>query len=203
MPDFEFEKQYSSKYKIIAGVDEAGRGALAGPVFASAVIINNLHTDIIIDDSKKLTPETRLLSYYKIIKAYPTSIAQVDNNQIDNINILNATIEAMHTAIKYFNPVPHYLLIDGNFFRDCGIPYKTIIKGDSKSISIAAASIVAKVSRDKYMRDIAHNLYPQYGFDKHKGYATSEHIKNILEFGITPFHRKSFLKKILKEPQLF
>ncbi len=204
MPNFDLENLYSKKYKIIAGIDEAGRGALAGPVFAAAVIFNNnINYSIKIKDSKKLSSKQRLRSYYEIINSCKVSVAYVDNLQIDKINILNATFEAMKKAIDTLVPQPEFLLIDGNRYRTTDKPFKTIVKGDSKSLSIAAASIVAKVSRDNFMIEVADRLYPNYGFAKHKGYATLEHIQNILKFGITPIHRIRFLKNILKEPQLF
>lgn len=205
MPDLELENLYFNTYKTIAGIDEAGRGALAGPVFAAAVILNiEIIDSVLIDDSKKLTSEQRLRSYSEIINHCKVAVANIDNTTIDKINILNATCDAMTQAIDNLQPSPEFLLIDGNYFKNSKKPFKTIIKGDEKSLSIAAASIIAKVSRDNFMIEIADKLYPQYGFAKHKGYATSEHIQNILKYGITPFHRKSFLRKILKnEPQLF
>lgn len=204
MPDLELEHLYFNRYKTIAGVDEAGRGALAGPVFAAAVILNiEIIDSILIDDSKKLSSEQRLRSYSKIMNHCNVAVANIDNTTIDKINILNATCDAMTQAIDNLQPSPEFLLIDGNYYKNAKKPFKTIIKGDEKSLSIAAASIIAKVSRDNFMIEIADKLYPQYGFAKHKGYATNEHIQNILKYGITPLHRKSFLRKILNEPQLF
>ena len=186
-------------YEYIAGVDEAGRGPLAGPVYAAAVI---LPTDVRLDginDSKKLTPKKREELFCEIIeKAVAYSVFSVDEKKIDEINILNATHAAMNGAVNSLVPKPDYVIIDGNSIKGMDIPHETIVKGDAKSISIAAASILAKVSRDRYITEMA-KQYPEYGFEKHKGYGTKEHTEAILKYGASPIHRRSFLKKILKE----
>ena len=183
-------------YSTICGVDEAGRGPLAGPVFAAAVIlpfgieINGLN------DSKKLTEKKREALYPEIIgKAVSYAIASASNLEVDDLNILNATFLAMNRAIKELLTIPDIVLIDGD--RNSGIDFnnRCIIGGDGKSASIAAASILAKVSRDRYMIDIA-KVYPQYAFDKHKGYGTKLHYERLREHGHSAMHRMSFLKKI-------
>lgn len=183
-------------YKYIAGVDEAGRGPLAGPVFAAAVI---LPEDIYIEginDSKKLSEKKREELFDVICeKADAYCIAEVPENRIDEINILNATFEAMNKAVDGLKICPDYVLIDGNRIAGMKIPHETVVKGDAKSISIAAASILAKVSRDRLMYKMAEK-YPEYGFDKHKGYGTKAHCEAILKYGPCDIHRTTFLKKI-------
>ncbi|QXM05772.1 ribonuclease HII [Crassaminicella indica] len=184
-------------YKIIAGIDEAGRGPLAGPVVAAAVILpQNLFIEGI-NDSKKLSLKKRE-EIFKIIteKACSIGIGIIDNETIDRVNILNATKMAMKRAVQKLSLTPQYLLIDAVKLTDINIKQTGINKGDSLSISIAAASIVAKVARDKIM-DRFHHIYPQYGFINHKGYGTKEHYKNIEKYGLSPIHRKSFLKNII------
>ncbi len=187
----------SEGYKYIAGVDEAGRGPLAGPVYAAAVI---LPSDIRLDginDSKKLSPKKREELFEEITKkAISYSICAVDEKVIDEINILNATFMAMNEAVKTLSQKADYVLIDGNRIKDMETPHETIVKGDAKSISIAAASILAKVSRDRYITEMA-EVYPEYAFEKHKGYGTKEHTDAILKYGVCPIHRKTFLKKLL------
>ncbi|MCL2627559.1 MAG: ribonuclease HII [Oscillospiraceae bacterium] len=183
-------------YKIICGVDEAGRGSLVGAVFAAAVILPNDTPIKGIDDSKKLSAETRQRLYDEIINiALAYSIASADNNEIDEVNILNATYLAMNRAIEGLKIKPDISLIDGN--RNSGIKHtnKCIIGGDGKSISIAAASILAKVSRDRYIMELAKD-YPQYSFEKHKGYGTKLHYEKLREFGASDIHRVTFLKKV-------
>ena len=179
----------------LAGVDEAGRGPLAGPVFAAAVV---LPCDVIIDginDSKKLSEKKREKLYDEICeKALSYSIASVDEKEIDEINILQATFKAMRNAVAGLSIKPDYVLIDGN--KSPGIECETVVKGDSKSMSIAAASILAKVSRDRYIVKLSEK-YPGYGFEKHKGYGTKAHYDAIEKLGICPIHRKTFLRKIL------
>ena len=179
----------------LAGVDEAGRGPLAGPVFAAAVV---LPCDVIIDginDSKKLSEKKREKLYDEICeKALSYSIASVDEKEIDEINILQATFKAMRNAVAGLSIRPDYVLIDGN--KSPGIECETGVKGDSKSMSIAAASILAKVSRDRYIVKQSEK-YPGYGFEKHKGYGTKAHYDAIEKLGICPIHRKTFLRKIL------
>ena len=186
-------------YVSIAGVDEAGRGPLAGPVFAAAVIFpENVEIDGI-NDSKKLSEKKRELLFDEIIqKAAAYHIASVDHIEIDRINILNATMKAMSAAVEGLGITPDYVLIDGNKAPESGIKTETVIKGDAKSLSIAAASILAKVSRDR-MIDGLDCVYPEYGFKKHKGYGTRLHMDMIKEFGPCPIHRMTFLRKILSE----
>ena len=186
-------------YKFVAGVDEAGRGPLAGPVYAAAVILpENAEIDGI-NDSKKLSPKKRDELYEKIIKiAIAYAVYSVDEKVIDEINILNATHKAMNGAVNSLKQQPDYVIIDGNSIKNMNLPHETIVKGDAKSISIAAASILAKVSRDRYIIEMAEK-YPQYGFEKHKGYGTKMHTEAILKYGICPIHRKTFLKKLLGE----
>ena len=188
-----------SGIKYIAGVDEAGRGPLAGPVFAAAVILNENEIIEGLNDSKKLS-EKRREALFDVIceKAVAYSICAVDEKRIDKINILNATMEAMAGAVGKLEITPEYVLIDGNKCPEIGIPCESLVKGDSKSASIAAASILAKVSRDRYITEIAEK-YPEYGFEKHKGYGTKAHTDAILEHGPCEIHRHTFLKKLLGE----
>lgn len=195
---WEIEEEVKKKgYKFIAGVDEAGRGPLAGPVYAAAVILPEDARLDGINDSKKLSPKKRDELFEKIIKiAISYSIFAVDEKEIDEINILNATYKAMNGAIENLSVSPDYVLIDGNSIKGIKKPYQTVVKGDAKSISIAAASILAKVARDRYIVDIA-KKYPDYGFEKHKGYGTKEHTDAILKYGVCDIHRRTFLKKLL------
>ena len=200
MDYFYEEKAISHGFKNICGIDEAGRGPLAGPVYAAAVILPlGLEIDGL-NDSKKLTEKKRE-ELFPIIceKAIAYSIGVATEKEIDEINILNATFLAMKRAVEGLNIKPDYALIDGNQFPKMGIcTEETVIKGDAKSMSIAAASILAKVSRDRYMIDIA-NEYPQYHFEKHKGYGTKLHYEARSEFGASPIHRMTFLKKFYGE----
>ena len=198
---FDFEQEAHKKgYFFIAGVDEAGRGPLAGPVVAAAVILpSHIHSSAEIpkiftevDDSKKLSAEKRKYLYNELISSgIKFGIGIVSEKTIDEINILRATILAMEKAVSELKPEPEYLLIDGITPLNLSIEQKLIIKGDSRSCSIAAASIFAKVTRDRIMDEI-HTLYPQYGFNKHKGYPTKNHLNKIFELGPCPIHRKSF-----------
>ena len=195
----ETEKRLAKEgYKYIAGVDEAGRGPLAGPVYAAAVI---LPPDIRLDginDSKKLSPKKREELFDEITKkAVSYSIFAVDEKKIDEINILNATYVAMNGAAEALSQKPDYVIIDGNSIKNMSYPHETIVKGDAKSISIAAASVLAKVARDRYITEMA-KTYPEYGFERHKGYGTKEHTDAILKYGITPIHRRTFVKKLLE-----
>lgn len=186
-------------YNLVAGVDEAGRGPLAGPVFAACVILPDDCYIEGINDSKKLSEKKREKLFEEIInKAISYSIKSVDEKIIDEINILNATHMAMNEAINSMDITPDFVLIDGNSIKNIKIPYQTVVKGDAKSISIAAASILAKVSRDRYICDIA-NKYPQYFFEKHKGYGTKVHTDALKKYGPCEIHRKTFLTKILGE----
>ena len=188
---------YYRGYLSIGGIDEAGRGPLAGPVVASVVVFKPNTKIEHINDSKKLS-EAKREELFDIIKetAIDYGIGIVDNNDIDEINILNATYKAMKKALDCLKEEPEYLLIDAATIPGINIDQKPIIKGDSKSISIAAASILAKVTRDNLMYHYD-EMYPGYGFKSHKGYGTKEHYEAIEKLGITPIHRKSFLKNIL------
>lgn len=184
--------QYTEN-KIEAGCDEAGRGCLAGPVFAAAVILPKNFTNELLNDSKKLTPKQRLMLREVIEKeALAWAVSVVDNNEIDKINILNASFLAMNKAVQMLYMQPELLLIDGNRFKNqTDIEYKCIVKGDALYQSIAAASILAKSYRDDYMIKL-HEEYPCYCWDSNKGYPTAKHYEAIHENGISPYHRKSF-----------
>ena len=184
---------------LICGVDEAGRGPLAGPVCAAAVILPANIEIPGLNDSKKLSDKKRR-ELYPIIKerAIAYAIAFADENEIDEINILQATFLAMQRAINGLSVKPELALIDGNRCKDFGVPAETVIHGDSKSASIAAASILAKVTRDDAMLALAEQ-YPQYGFEIHKGYGTKAHYAAISEYGVCPIHRRTFLKKFYGE----
>lgn len=194
---FEFDKEIKKEgYNIICGVDEAGRGPLAGPVYACAIIMKEDFIIPEVNDSKKLTEKKREALYDIILEnALDWSVASVSEKEIDEINILNATMKAMDMAISGLKVVPDLALIDGNQNRGIKQNNKTIIKGDSKSYNIAAASIIAKVTRDRFIIKMD-ELYPQYGFKKHKGYGTKEHIENIRKYGPCEIHRRTFLKNI-------
>lgn len=184
----------------VCGVDEAGRGPLAGPVCAAAVILPpNAEIDGL-NDSKKLTAKRREALYDVILsQAVAYGIAMVDEKTIDEINILQATFLAMRQAVEQLSVTPELALVDGNREPDFGsIPVKTIIKGDSLSANIAAASILAKVTRDRFMME-QDQIYPQYGFAVHKGYGTQAHYAALRTYGACPIHRKSFLKKFYAE----
>jgi ribonuclease HII len=176
-----------------AGCDEAGRGCLAGPVVAAAVILPKNFKHAVLNDSKKLSAKQRAILKDEIINsAIAWKVAFVDNNEIDEMNILRASIKAMHNAVDALETVPQFLLIDGNrFYRYKTIEYKTIIRGDGLFFSIAAASVLAKTFRDEYMEKI-HCEFPLYGWEKNKGYPTSFHREAIIKYGITPYHRKTF-----------
>ena len=180
----------------ICGVDEAGRGPLAGPVCAAAVILPRGLEIPELNDSKKLTRKKRE-KLYEIIteKAISYGIAFADHNEIDSLNILNATFIAMNRAISQLEPTPALALIDGNTVKGIEYPAQAIVGGDGKSASIAAASILAKVTRDRFMVEMAEK-YPQYGFERHKGYGTKLHYQALREYGASPIHRKTFLKKL-------
>jgi ribonuclease HII len=178
---------------IEAGCDEAGRGCLAGPVVAAAVIMPKNYKHPVLNDSKKLTSKQRNELRQEIIdSAIAWKVAFVGNEEIDEMNILRASIKAMHLAIEGLSKQPQFLLIDGNrFFPYKEIKHKTIIKGDGLFFSIAAASVLAKTFRDEYMETI-HKEFPDYGWNKNKGYGTSFHREALLKHGLTPYHRKSF-----------
>ena len=182
-----------SDYKIECGTDEAGRGCLAGPVTAAAVILKDNFLNNEINDSKKISKKTRY-RLKSIIEnsALEHSFSHVYPDKIDEVNILNASILAMHKSISKIESNIDFIIVDGNKFKPFkNKPYKTIIKGDEKYLSIAAASILAKTERDNYMLKI-HEEFPQYGWNTNKGYPTKFHKQAILEFGITKYHRKSF-----------
>ena len=187
---------YAEGFSLICGVDEAGRGPLAGPVYAAAVI---LPRDIVIDglnDSKKLTEKKREELFDVITeRALSCGIASATVEEIEELNILNATFLAMNRAIAKLDPTPELALIDGNRSTGIAKPSRCIVKGDSRCADIAAASILAKVSRDRYMLTLAEK-YPQYHFEQHKGYGTKLHYEAIREFGPSPIHRMSFLRKM-------
>ena len=185
-------------YNSICGVDEAGRGPLAGPVCAAAVILNPDKIIEGVNDSKKLSEKKRE-ELFDIIKekAVSYNIAWASVEEIEEINILNAAMLAMKRAVEGLKIPADYALIDGNKTPDLKIPCQAIVKGDATSMSIAAASILAKVSRDRLMREYAEK-YPEYSFEKHKGYGTKAHTEAIKKYGICEIHRPSFLKKILK-----
>lgn len=185
-------------YNHICGIDEAGRGPLCGPVVASAVILDK---DIIIEgvnDSKKLTEKKREELYEKIMSnAFSVGVGMADINEIEELNILGATKLAMTRAVEDLKIKPDYVLIDGNQnVKTIEIEQQTLVSGDSKSLSIACASIIAKVTRDRLLRDMDEK-YPEYGFAKHKGYGTKAHIEAIKKYGITDIHRPSFCKKFI------
>ncbi len=192
-------EQYQQGFKVVCGIDEAGRGPLAGPVYAAAVILKKGQTIEGVNDSKKLSEKKREALYNKIIDeclAYAIGVA--DEKEIDEINILQATFLAMKRAVDGLSVKPDCALVDGNQIPPLDCSVSTIIKGDSKSESIAAASILAKVERDRYMLKMAQK-YPQYCFEKHKGYGTKLHYEMIEKYGICDIHRKSFLKKVLNK----
>ena len=188
---------------IEAGCDEAGRGPLAGPVYAAAVILPKDFYHPLLNDSKKMTEKARE-TLRPIIEreALAWAVVEVSAEEIDTINILNASITGMQRAVRQLSIRPDFLLIDGNRFKPCdGIPHQCVIKGDATYASIAAASVLAKTYRDEHMRRLAQE-YPQYGWDRNMGYPTKEHIEAIIAHGYTPHHRKSFHVKQL-EPTLF
>ena len=193
----QFEKECIEEGTPIAcGIDEAGRGPLAGPVVAAACILDPEKPIYGLDDSKKLSPKKRDQLYDEIIeKAKCFCVIRVEPKEIDEVNILNATKNAMRACVKGLAVKPDVLLIDAVKLEGTGIPVKPIIKGDAKSNSIAAASILAKVSRDRIMEEYDKE-YPGYGFAQHKGYGTAAHYTAIHELGISPIHRMSFLKKM-------
>ena len=190
---------YAEGYKMICGVDEAGRGPLAGPVCAAAVILPKGLDLPELNDSKKLTDKKRR-ELFPIIKeqAIAYGIAFASEQEIDEINILQATFLAMQRAIDQLEGKAQFALIDGNREKDFGLPVMTVVKGDSRSANIAAASVLAKVTRDMYMEELAEK-YPQYGFEIHKGYGTKAHYAALTEHGASEVHRKSFLKKFYEK----
>ena len=197
----EIDKSYFKEgYNYICGIDEAGRGPLAGPVVVAAVIMPKDTMIEGVNDSKKVSEKKREKLYELIIEeAISYSVGIVDQNEIYRINILNATKAGLTEAVRTLKVKPELILVDALTNIDtCGVPYQSIIKGDAKSYSIAAASIIAKVTRDRIMREWD-KVYPQYGFEKHKGYGTAAHISAIKENGLCPLHRLSFVKNIINK----
>lgn len=191
---------FEEGYNYICGIDEAGRGPLAGPVVVAAVVMPKESMIEGVNDSKKVSEKKRELLYDKILEeAISYGVGIVDQSEIDRINILNATKAGLTQAVSSLKTKPDMILVDAlNGIDTCGIPYRSIIKGDAKSYSIAAASIIAKVTRDRIMRQWD-EIYPQYGFEKHKGYGTAAHIAAIKEYGLCPLHRLSFVKNIINK----
>lgn len=185
-----------------AGCDEAGRGPLAGPVFAAAVILPDGFSNPLLNDSKQLSAQQREELRPLIEReALAWAVVSVDVEEIDRINILKAAIKAMHLALDGLSVVPKHIIVDGNrFYNYRDIPHHCVVKGDATYLSIAAASVLAKTYRDDYMRRLAEE-YPQYGWERNAGYPTEEHRRAIEMYGITPHHRRSF--RLLKEPELF
>lgn len=195
----EFEnKLYSEGLKYLAGIDEAGRGPLAGPVVVGIAIMKPDSFIEGVNDSKKISEKKRELLYEQITnEAIDWAVGIVDQNEIDEINILNATKKALHMAITNLKIKPDRILVDALEHIDtCGIPYTSIIKGDAKVYSISAASIIAKVTRDRMMKEYD-EIYPEYGFAGHKGYGTAKHIQAIKTYGPCPLHRKTFIKNFI------
>ncbi len=189
------QELHSRGFRFVAGVDEAGRGPLAGPVFAAAVIMEEDKYLSDIKDSKKLSEKKREELYEYIIQnAVSYAVCSVDEGVIDEINILNATFQAMLGAVEGLDVTPDYVLIDGNRSKGIALPHECVVKGDAKVACIAAASILAKVSRDRFICE-CDEKYPEYGFAKHKGYGTKVHIEAIKTLGLCPIHRKTFCTK--------
>lgn len=192
MTMLDYEHKFESQgYKIIAGVDEAGRGPLAGPVVSSAVILKSYNFENRIDDSKRLTPHQREKAAVEIREKAFVSLGIVNEKIIDEINILEATRLSMKKALSFLCPQPDFILIDGNMSLALTLPSQTIIGGDAKSLSIACASIIAKVTRDRIM-SLYHSKWPEYGFKQHKGYGTKGHLEALRKRGPSPIHRLSF-----------
>ncbi len=186
-------------YKYIAGVDEAGRGPLCGPVVVASIILKDDIKIEGINDSKKLSEKKRELIFGKLIKeAVSYNIQIIDVEEIEKLNILGATKLGMKKAVENLEVKPDYVLVDGNQKIDIQTKFETVVSGDAKSLSIAAASILAKVTRDRLLLQMDEK-YPEYGFKKHKGYGTKAHVEAILKYGITSIHRPSFCKKILEK----
>ncbi len=196
MTEIGFDDKYRNVYSVFCGIDEAGRGCLCGPVCAAAVI---LPKDAMIegaDDSKKLSPKKREELYGTITSsAVSWCAAFATPEEIDSLNILNATFLAMKRAVDGLETKPQFALVDGNRCRGLDIPFECVVKGDSKSLSIACASIIAKVTRDRFMQQLAEK-YPMYCLDEHKGYPTEKHYEKIREYGVCDIYRKTFLKKM-------
>lgn len=193
----DYDDAMRTHFGVICGVDEAGRGPLAGDVYAAAVILGERHGIVGLDDSKKLSEKRREALFDEICeKAVAFCIATASIAEIEQLNILNAAMLAMQRAVEGLSVPPDYVLVDGNKFPSVSQQGEAVVKGDATSASIAAASILAKVARDRYMKEQA-VLYPEYGFGQHKGYGTPAHIAALRQCGACPIHRPSFLKKIL------
>lgn len=183
--------------EYVAGIDEAGRGPLAGAVYAAAVILPRDCYIAGLDDSKKLTPKKRDALYDEIReKAVAWAVASASVEEIDELNILNATHLAMNRAVGALAVSPDYCIVDGNSIKGMTIPHETMVGGDARAACVAAASVLAKVTRDRYITELG-KTYPEYGFERHKGYGTKEHTAAILRYGVLPVHRRSFLRKLL------
>lgn len=193
------EEIYSKGIEYICGIDEAGRGPLAGPVVVASVIMPKDSMIEGVNDSKKVSEKKREKLYEEIIQsAISYNVGIVDQKEIDRVNILNATKAGLTESVRGLKVKPDIILVDALTKIDtCGIPYESIIKGDAKSYSIATASIIAKVTRDRIMRQW-HEIYPEYNFIQHKGYGTAGHIAAIKQYGLCPLHRLSFVKNIVK-----
>lgn len=197
-PTTEREELFWHTNALVAGVDEAGRGCLAGPVVAAAVILPAGTTIAGLNDSKQLTPKKRDALFDRILDVCAChGVGVRDERYIENHNILQATMQAMYDAVEALQPQPAHLLIDGNYFRAAGVPHTTVIDGDALCLSIAAASVIAKVTRDRWMTEVADVHYPEYGFARHKGYGTREHREAILRHGPCSLHRSTFLSNVL------
>ena len=193
----DYDTAMRTQFGCICGVDEAGRGPLAGDVYAAAVILDEGHGITGLDDSKKLSGKRRDALFAEIQqKARAWCIATASVEEIERLNILQAAMLAMQRALEGLSQEPSYVLADGNWYPETSLPGEPVIGGDACSASIAAASVLAKVARDRYMLTQA-ELYPQYGFEKHKGYGTAAHRAALRQYGACPIHRPSFLKKIL------
>lgn len=196
---FDYDSELRKEYPIICGVDEAGRGPLAGDVYAAAVVLSDGVLIDYLNDSKKISESRREKLYDEVIeKADAYCIATASVAEIDSINILQAAMLAMKRAVEGLGINPDLALIDGNKLPDIKCEARYVIKGDATSASISAASILAKVARDRYMREIAEK-YPEYSFEKHKGYGTKQHYEAIEKYGVLDIHRKTFLKKLYEK----
>ncbi len=199
-PTTAFETPFWRRSLLVAGVDEVGRGCLAGPVLAAAVILPIGLELAAIDDSKALSPARRVeLSRQLQEESVSIGLAFRDERHVEEYNIVQSSVHAMNEAIAALRPQPAHLLIDGNYFHGSSLPFTTIVKGDRRSVSIAAASIVAKVARDRWMVEVADKRWPEYGFARHKGYATRLHRDAIVRYGPCSLHRRTFLSKIFAE----
>lgn len=200
MLDYSYEqKAHENGFVTVCGIDEAGRGPLAGPVYAAAVILPEGYSHPVLNDSKKLSEKKREAVFDDIIRdAVAYGIGTATEKEIDEINILNATFLAMRRAVEALGVTPDFAYVDGNRYPKTGVAEETIVGGDGKCISVAAASIIAKVSRDRYMLELD-KQYPEYQFAKHKGYGTKLHYEMIEKYGICEVHRLSFLKNIINK----